>query len=175
MAPGRLIRHGVDLEALANIVLTERAAAFPRPLDRDQREAAGQWLLIAAWRLSESYEPGRDTGKQLDEPPFASWAHNVLCRRFPASWLREEHGATRQWRKGRGMVESQRPVVTSLEGPADPHDPGGPSVGESLTAGAGDGGVDCDPDLARVVAEGSRGRARLLEPPRLRPAGRAAR
>jgi hypothetical protein len=116
-------------------------------------------LVGYVYEISLEYQPGPAS--------FASWA-GVKVRRETVNWIRRRRGRT-IWRgkhlitegNPEGVYERKLPEFVSLDA----------GLGNAEPKGTGNGQVDCIPDLARLLAAGSRARAGDfdalgLDPPR---------
>ena len=139
----RLVLHDVDVERLAGAIVRQSGLELSYHDKQDLR----QHLLIEAWKLSLSYEPGRI------RLGFRKYAAVTLKKRV-IDWQRQRNGGRTIWKFKDRVYERELPTLVSWE------DAG---LDESLAAGAGDPASDCDPDFERLLRSRRSTRARDLE------------
>ncbi len=152
---GRLTLHGVDSEKLARRALDD--SLHSRQLEWHRHDDAIAFLVALCWQLSLQFDSSRGQA-------FSTFAYRILRLRV-VDWFRQTDGRTR-WQSGEHVYERERPELVSFE-----RDPGDGGLAATLAARSGDPTADWSPDLAGILEEGNRDRARDfatlgLEPPR---------
>jgi DNA-directed RNA polymerase specialized sigma24 family protein len=123
-------------------------------LSWSDRQDLEQSLLVVAWEISLSYEPGRI------RKGFSTWAGIILRRRI-VDWQRAKLGRTKwQFRNPDGSIrtyERERPQLVPFDDSARDR------LEQNQPEGAGDSAAGGDLSLAGLDSEGDRQRARDLE------------
>jgi DNA-directed RNA polymerase specialized sigma24 family protein len=134
--------HDVDVERLAGAIVAQSGLELSYHDKQDLR----QHLLIEAWRLSLSYEPGRI------RLGFRKYAALTLKKRV-IDWQRQQNGGRTIWKFKDRVYERELPQLLSLDTSG---------LGDALGSWTGDPAANWDETCGRLVAGRDRFRARDL-------------
>jgi DNA-directed RNA polymerase specialized sigma24 family protein len=130
-------------------------------LSWSDREDLEQYLLVTAWEISLTFEPGKGS------VGFSTYAGNILRRRTH-DWVRQRNGRT-VWKFSGGRVHTrERPQLVPFDNAVRDR------MDQSFAEGDGDREADWDSPLGRLLRERDREATRDLYEMGLEPPRRAA-